>query len=163
MDWYPGFYLFRYGDAIWWPIIYFSFYFWGSIFASKASKFKFSISRLTESARVIVFSPFISCGCSLDIGNMEKTELLILSFHFMSIGNGKAAATSCGHSSSIAAAYMGRKIAFSRFPPLGECGKVAVAALPPLPWAVKLQYSCFPPLREEENPQLQLYPRSHRR
>ena len=81
--------LFHYGDVIWWPFIYFSFYFWGSIFAQKPRNQIQHVS--AEGVRSCDF--FLSIHIMREFTRYrlhEKTELLILSFYFLSIGNGKA-------------------------------------------------------------------------
>ena len=151
----------HYGDAIWWPFIYFSFYFWGSIFAQKPRNQIQHVS--ADGVR--------SCDCFVSIHilreftryrQLEKTELLILSFHFMSIGNGKAARL---HSDTHAALPPLAWAVNSHFPVFlhwerrksGSCSFTAAFM------GGKAAFSSFPPLWEEENPQLQLYRRSHRR
>ena len=80
--------LFRYGDVIWWPFIYFYFYYWGSIYIPKPRN---SIHRVSI-ANVSLSDFFLSIHNISEFtryGLQEKTELLILSFYFMLIGNGK--------------------------------------------------------------------------
>ena len=72
-------------------------------------------------------------------------------------------ATSFGHSRSFTAACMGGKLAFSSFPPLQRVRKACRGSFTAAPTGGKTAFSSFPPLREEENWQLQLYRRSHRR
>ena len=127
--------LFQYGDVIWWPIIYFLFYFWGSIYTRKPRNSIRHVSVDRVSYVWLFFSPFISCGSSLDIGYMNKAELLILSFYFMSIGNGKALRL---HSDTH-------------------------AALPLLALAVNSHFPVFHHCWVYEKWQLRLYRRSHRR
>ena len=80
--------LFYYGEVIRCPFIYFYFHFRGSIYIRKRRN---SIQHMSL-AKVIL------CDFSLSIqiewefpryGQQEKAELLILSFYFMLIGNGK--------------------------------------------------------------------------
>ena len=81
--------LFHYGDVIWWPIIYFFFYFWGSIYTRKPRN---SIQHVSVD-RVSSCDFFLSIHIMREFTRYrlhEKAELLILSFYFMSIGNGKA-------------------------------------------------------------------------
>ena len=154
--------LFHYGDVIWWPFIYFSFYFWGSIYTQKPRN---SIQHVSAD-RVSSCDFFLSIHIMREFTRYRlhgKTELLILSFYFMSIGNGKAAATSFGHSRSFTAACMGGKLAFSSFPPLAERRKSGSCSFTAALTGGKTAFSSFPPLWEEENWQLQLYRRSHRR
>ena len=52
--------------------LYISSFISGAVYKLESVEILFSICQLTESARVIFFSPFISCGSSLDIGYMKK-------------------------------------------------------------------------------------------
>ena len=112
-----------------------------------------------------------SCDCFVSIHilreftryrQLEKTELLILSFHFMSIGNGKAARL---HSDTHAALPPLAWAVKSHFPVFlhwerrksGSCSFTAAFM------GGKTAFSSFPPLWEEESWHFQLYRRSHRR
>ena len=136
--------------------------FLGQYIYSKASKFN-SACVSWQSQLVWFFSLHSYHAGVHSISATRKTELLILSFYFMSIGNGKAAATSFGHSRSFTAACMGGKLAFSSFPPLAERRKSGSCSFTAALTGGKTAFSSFPPLWEEENWQLQLYRRSHRR
>ena len=81
-------FLFHYGDVIWWPLIYFYFYFRGGIYIRKPRN---SFQRVSI-AKVSLCDFFLSIQIIWEFtsyGLQEKTELLILSFYFMLIGNGK--------------------------------------------------------------------------
>ncbi|XXG82002.1 hypothetical protein AAC387_Pa10g0025 [Persea americana] len=92
----------------------------------------------------------------------EKTELSILSFYFMSIGNGKALRL---HSDTHAALPLLAWAVNSHFPVFlhSESTKSGSCSFTAPPTGGKTAFFSFPPLREEENWQLQLYRRSHRR
>ena len=80
--------LFHYGDVIWWPFIYFYFYFRASIYIQKPRN---SIGHLSI-AEVGLWDFFLSIHIIWEFtrcGLREKTELLILSICFMLIGNWK--------------------------------------------------------------------------
>ena len=153
--------LFHYGDVIWWPIIYFFFYFWGSIYTRKPR----------NSIPHVLVDRVSSCELFLYIHIMreftryrlhEKTKLLILSFYFMSIGNGKALRL---HSDTHAALPLLALAVNYHFPVFvhserrksGSCGFTAAFI------GGKIAFSSIPPLWEDESWQLQLYRRSHRR
>ena len=153
--------LFHYGDVIWWPIIYFFFHFWGSIYTRKPRN---SIQHVSVD-RVSSCDFFLSIHIMREFTRYrlhEKTELLILSFYFMSIGNGKALRL---HSDTHAALPLLAWAVNSHFPVFlhSESTKSGSCSFTAALTGGKTAFSSFPPLREEENWQLQLYRRSHRR
>ena len=81
-------FLFHHGDVISGPLIYFYFYFRGGIYIRKPRN---SFQRVSI-AKVSLCDFFLSIQIIWEFtsyGLQEKTELLILSFYFMLIGNGK--------------------------------------------------------------------------
>ena len=151
--------LFHYWDAIWGPFIYFFFYFWGSVFARKPRNQIQHVS--ADGVRL--------CDCFLSIGilreftryrQLEKTELLILSFYFMSIGNGKALWL---HSDTHAALPLLAWAVNSHFQVFlhSERRKSGCCCFTAAFIGGKASFSSFPPLWDEENLQLQLYCRFH--
>ena len=92
----------------------------------------------------------------------EKTEVSILSFYFMSIGNGKASRL---HSDTDAASPLLAWAVNSHFQVFlhSERRKTGSCIFTTARIGGKAAFSSFPPLRGEENWQLQLYCRSHRR
>ena len=138
--------------------------FLGQYIYSKASKFNSACVGWQSQLRVTFFSPFISCGSSLDIGYVNKAVTIDSFILFYVNWKWKGPATSFRHSRSFAAACMGGKLAFSSFPPPWRVrGKLASCSFTAAPTAGKTAFSRFPPLREEEKWQLQFYRRSHRR
>ena len=154
--------LFHYGDVIWWPFIYFFFYFWGSIYTQKPQD---SIQHVSVDRASLC--DFFSLHSYLTVEFtrhrlQEKTELLILSFYSMSVGNGEALRL---HSDTHAALPQPAWSVNSHFPVFLHSGRMKsgnccfTAAL----IAGITAFSSFPPLWEEENRQLLPYRRSHRR
>ena len=81
-------FLFHHGDVISGPLIYFYFYFRGGIYIRKPRN---SFQRVSI-AKVSLCDFFLSIQIIWEFtsyGLQEKTELLILSFYFMLIVNGK--------------------------------------------------------------------------
>ena len=81
--------LFQHGDVIWRPFIYFYFHFGGSIYIRRTGN---SIQHVSI-AKVSLCDFFLSSHIIWEFtryGQREKTELLILSFYSMLVGNGKA-------------------------------------------------------------------------
>ena len=154
--------LFRYGDVIWWPFMYFFFYFWGSIYTQKPQD---SIQHVSVDR--VSLCDFFSLHSYLRVEFarhrlQEKTELLILSFYSMSVGNGEALRL---HSDTHAALPQPARSVNSHFPVFLHSGRMKsgnccfTAAL----IAGITAFSSFPTLWEEENRQLLPYRRSHRR
>ena len=127
--------LFHYGDVIWWPFIYFFFYFRGRIYAQKPRNSIQHVPVHRVSLCDFFFSPFISYGGVHWISAATKNGTFDSLILFYVSRNWKGLATSFGHSRSFTAALIAGITAFSGFPPL---------------W-------------EEENWQLPPYRRSHRR
>ena len=112
--------------------------------------------RLRKSASVTSSSPVISYGEFTRYGQREKTELLILSFYFMLIGNGEVLRLYLDTHAALPLLasrifqFCGGKQAVAVLPLLSSAvnlsfqlssavrgGKLAIAALPPLASAVK--------------------------
>ena len=55
----------------------------------KSLEIQFNMCQLAQSAGMIFFSPFISCGSSLDTGYEKKQSYWFFHFYSMSIGDGK--------------------------------------------------------------------------
>ena len=55
----------------------------------KSLEIQFNMCQLAQSAGMIFFSPFISCGSSLDTGYEKKQSYWFFQFYSMSIGDGK--------------------------------------------------------------------------
>ena len=86
---YLGFYCFIMG-RLFDVHLYISTFISGAVYIFESVEIQFNTCHLPKSSCVIFLSPFKSNGSSPDMGNKKKAELLILSFYFMSIGNGKA-------------------------------------------------------------------------
>ena len=73
--------LFHYGDVIWWPFIYFFFYFWGSISTQKPRNSIQHVSVDRVSLCDFFLSIHIIRWCSLDTGYKKKWSYWF--FHFI--------------------------------------------------------------------------------
>ena len=134
IEWYLGFYCFTVG-MLCDDRLYISSFISGAVHIFKSLEIQSSMSQLPETACAI-FPPHIHVMWEFTgYGLQEETGLPILSFYFMLIWKWMGLAALFGHSRSLTAACVGGKLAFSSFPPK---------------W-------------EEENRQMQLYRRSHRR
>jgi len=61
----------------------------GCVCVFKSLEIQFNMCQLAQSAGMIFFSPFISCGSSLDTGYEKKQSYWFFHFYSMSIGDGK--------------------------------------------------------------------------
>ena len=152
--------LFQYGDVIWWPFIYFFFYLWGIIYTRKPRN---SIQHVSVD-RVSFCEFFLSIHIIREFTRyrlQEKTELSILSFYFMSIGNGKALRL---HSDTHAALPLLALAVNYHFPVFlhSERRKSGSRDFTAALIGGKIAFSSIPPLWEDESWQLQLYRLSHR-
>ena len=122
--------------------LYISPFISGAVYLLKGLEIKFSMCQLTESACVIVFSPFISCGSSLDIGNWKKRNCWFFHFILCQLEMERPRdfiRTLTRHYRCL----HGRSARIFQFSSTLRGGKVAVAALPPLSSAVKLHFPVF--------------------
>ena len=85
---YLGFYCFIMG-RLFDVHLYISTFISGAVYIFESVEIQFNTCHLPKSSCVIFLSPFKSNGSSPDMGNKKKAELLILSFYFILIGNGK--------------------------------------------------------------------------
>ena len=134
IEWYLGFYCFTMG-MLCDDRLYISSFISGAVHIFKSLEIQFSMSQLPKTAFCDFFLSTHIVWEFTRYGLGEETELPILSFYFTLIWKWKGLAALFGRSRSFTAACVGGKLAFSGFPPL---------------W-------------EEENWQLPLYRRSHRR
>ena len=131
-------FFFHHGDVISGPLIYFYFYFRGGIYIRKPRN---SFQRVSI-AKVSLCDFFLSIQIIWEFtsyGLQEKTELLILSFYFMLIGNGKVLLRySDTHTQLPLLAWAVN----SHFPAflLSERRKTGKSTLPPMGAAVMLQF-----------------------
>ena len=88
IEWYLGFYCLTMGTSFD-GHLYISTFISGAVYIFESVEIQFNTCHLPKSSCVIFHSPFKSNGSSPDMGNKKKAELLILSFYFILIGNGK--------------------------------------------------------------------------
>ena len=178
---YLGFYCFIMG-RLFDVHLYIPTFISGAVYIFESVETQFNTCHLPKSSCVIFLSPFKSNGSSPDMGNKKKAELLILSFYFILIGNGKVLRGSLDTHAALPLPAWAANLHFPGFPhserrKAGSCSFTAalIGGNPAFPGFLRSERrksgnfrltaviiggkpasSSFPPVWEEENWKFQI-------